>query len=308
MNYDELLTFLTVCERGSIIQAAHSLYIEQGTASRRIARLEKELGLSLFSRNRGQRETFLTEAGREFYPIARQMMALLDDANYLKSRQVGHQFRVTATNSLHSFYLLPLYKTFMNLYSSIEIYSQVEHSMEIFEMVERQETDLGFVTNLHSSPEVAAKHLLDESLVLLFHKKSDFAKSGRLEDLRDSGEIYFRYSSAYQDWHQSMFPYARRKKITLGNMVRFEQFLDDKESWAIVPERRALEYLKDHPDWSYSSSQISPPKRTIYAIWNRYPRPGARENISHFLELFASTYRRTHQPAFTLQEELEEEK
>lgn len=290
MNYEELLTFLTVCEQGSIIQAAQALYIEQGTASRRISRLEKELGLSLLNRNKGQRETFLTESGQEFYPIARQMMALMDDAMNLRSRQIGQLFRVTSTNSINSVYMLPLYKQFLHCCPDVEIYSQVEHSQEIFEMVDRHECDLGFVSALHPMPNVVTQALLTEKLVLLFHNESPFAKTGTLSDLDSDQEVFFRYSTAFKDWHQSTFPYSSRRKITLGNMTQFEIFLDTPESWSIVPERSALAFIETHPDWSYSASHIHPPVRTIYAIWNKYPRPGIRTHIHDLLNMFDSAY------------------
>ena len=47
MNYEDVLTFLTVLETQNIAQAARTLFVSQGTASTRIRRLEEELGIPL---------------------------------------------------------------------------------------------------------------------------------------------------------------------------------------------------------------------------------------------------------------------
>ncbi len=71
ISWDDARVFLAVAERGSFSGAALELQIGQPTVSRRIARLEEELGCALF--HRGRRGTELTAQGERMLPSAQQM-------------------------------------------------------------------------------------------------------------------------------------------------------------------------------------------------------------------------------------------
>lgn len=66
MKLDEIETFLAVWEHSNIAHAANQLYIGQGTASSRVLRLEEELGVQLFVRQKGLRNVVLTPEGEYF--------------------------------------------------------------------------------------------------------------------------------------------------------------------------------------------------------------------------------------------------
>lgn len=68
MNWDDIRLFLAVARAGRLADAATTLGLDEGTISRRIRRLEKDMGTSLFERTRrghaltAQGETLLAEA------------------------------------------------------------------------------------------------------------------------------------------------------------------------------------------------------------------------------------------------------
>lgn len=78
MNHRQLDCFLTVAETLNFSQAAKQLYLSQAAVSQQIQSLEKELGFPLFVRTRHQVE--LTEAGRYFYPQAREACGFFEGA------------------------------------------------------------------------------------------------------------------------------------------------------------------------------------------------------------------------------------
>src|SRR5438128_7626406 len=78
MDSDALLTFLTVHRRGGISSAAKALHRSQPAISRRIALLERELGVPLFERIAGR--TVLSSAGRVMVPYAERAVAAAQDA------------------------------------------------------------------------------------------------------------------------------------------------------------------------------------------------------------------------------------
>ena len=74
----ELLTFITVADKGSFLKAAEELYTTPASVMSRINKLEGNVGVKLFERtNQGTR---LTTAGRYFYQDAKQLISFADAA------------------------------------------------------------------------------------------------------------------------------------------------------------------------------------------------------------------------------------
>lgn len=72
MDLRQLRYFVAVAEQLHFSRAAESLYISQSSLSYHIAELEKEIGVSLFLRDR--RHVFLTPAGAAILPAAKRML------------------------------------------------------------------------------------------------------------------------------------------------------------------------------------------------------------------------------------------
>ena len=75
---DDIAVFLAVVREGSFGRAATSLLVSQPAVSERVARLEREVGTTLF--HRSTRGAALTTAGDAFLPYAQRTVDLLDDA------------------------------------------------------------------------------------------------------------------------------------------------------------------------------------------------------------------------------------
>lgn len=78
MDIDELQTFVEVADAGGISQAALRLGVSKSIVSRRLARLEAELGVQLLARS--TRGAALTEAGATFRDYAARVCSEIDIA------------------------------------------------------------------------------------------------------------------------------------------------------------------------------------------------------------------------------------
>lgn len=84
MNYYQIEAFLSIASTQSLSRAAELLYVAQSTVSHRLSTLEKELGVTLVFRNKGNRVIELTPAGERFLPIARRWEVLWDETKKIE--------------------------------------------------------------------------------------------------------------------------------------------------------------------------------------------------------------------------------
>lgn len=84
MDLKHLQYFLAVCKYLNFSRAAEALYISQPSLSYQIAELEKELGTTLFIRDR--RKVFLTPAGGALLPLATKTLNCAQEIRDLAQR------------------------------------------------------------------------------------------------------------------------------------------------------------------------------------------------------------------------------
>lgn len=122
MDWDDYRYFLAVERAGSVLGAAKRLGVNHTTVLRRIASLEKRLGVRLFERLRiGYTPT---AAGEELREVARQVeQTLLGVEHRLsgKDLQLSGVVRVTTTDTLCQSLLLPHLLAFRSQHPQIQI-------------------------------------------------------------------------------------------------------------------------------------------------------------------------------------------
>lgn len=74
-----IVAFVTVAEKLSFAEAASALSLTASTVSRKVQRLEQDVGVRLF--NRTTRSVALTEAGKSYYTRCRAIIEELDEAD-----------------------------------------------------------------------------------------------------------------------------------------------------------------------------------------------------------------------------------
>ena len=79
MTLQQLKYMITVAEKGSITEAAKTLYISQPSLSEAIKEVEKEAGITIFIRRRSG--AVPTKEGMEFLGYARQVLEQMDILN-----------------------------------------------------------------------------------------------------------------------------------------------------------------------------------------------------------------------------------
>ena len=271
MKLEEIETFLMIIETNNILQAANKLYISQSTASTRIKNLEEELGYPLFIRSKGNRNIEITPKGEAFLPIARSFINLMKDAIQIKDQKQRIRLRIGTTVLIQTTFLKYYYRDWMKLN---ELYLNIEnhHSHQIYELIEKQKLDLGFVTNLYPYPNITTAKIKEERLVILLPE-------GR--SIKQLEEIHLSYSSDYEIYFEQHFQNVT-KSIRIASSLSLLELMDDLH-FGIVPESLAKSFIDTHPEFT-SQELPSPFKLTIYAIDHKKARTSIQPQIKMILE------------------------
>ncbi|AGC43923.1 LysR family transcriptional regulator [Myxococcus stipitatus DSM 14675] len=115
--------FVRAVEEGDFTQAAKKLHLTASAVSRRISRLEEELGVKLFQRT--TRALRLTEDGRDFHARCQRLLADLEDAKESLSRsreQPAGRLRVEAPQVIGQLVLAPALPPFLARHPGLELH------------------------------------------------------------------------------------------------------------------------------------------------------------------------------------------
>ncbi|QQZ09765.1 LysR family transcriptional regulator [Heyndrickxia vini] len=168
MDFKWLHTFTTAAKHENFRKAAEELYISQPTVTVQIKLLEEEIGSPLFERD--GRKVILTEAGKRFLPIAKNMLEVYENgmADLDRFRQGYSQKLTLAMSPLIAESIMPyVLKQFMLIHPEIEISVQVLDSMNISEAVLTGEVDLG-LSRLHfNNSDLICRPLYEDPVILV---------------------------------------------------------------------------------------------------------------------------------------------
>ena len=180
MEIDQLRSFVAVAQARSFTQAAATVHLSQPAISRQIARLERELGTRLFERY--GRRVECTSDGRLLLPLAKIIVARVDDASQLIREHVGttsSKIRFGSTGTVFAHFLAPLLASFMRSYPKVHLNLVEREDALLEEAVHDGEIDCAVVT-AWGSPRVASTHVLTEEILLLVPSGHRLATSGPL--------------------------------------------------------------------------------------------------------------------------------
>lgn len=109
MDIDELCTFIEVADAGGVTAAATRLGVSKSIVSRRLARLEEDLGVQLLART--TRGAGLTEAGITFREHAAKVCAEIDIARetILPDGELRGRFRIAAPLTFGPTHFAPVF-------------------------------------------------------------------------------------------------------------------------------------------------------------------------------------------------------
>lgn len=163
----DLKAFVTVAELRSFVRTAKALNLSQPALSRRIQKLEENLGAPLFERS--TRQVSLTKFGRDFLPKMRRVIDEFE-TSMLGIRQFGARssglVSVAAVRTAVFYFLPNAMGRFAEAYPRIRVRILDVGANEGLEAVVRGEADFGINFIGASHAEIEFQRLLEDPFIL----------------------------------------------------------------------------------------------------------------------------------------------
>ena len=151
MEILDLKAFNLLAELLSISAAAKRLDVSQPTISRRIRKLERELGVSLVYR--GKRPLQLTSQGISLAKVAGTLVKTVEGLQTSMAEQEGENpVVIAATEAMERYFLPPLIMGLNQRFPRCPLTIYSHEAKNVFDMVSRGEADIGFLP-FHEVPD-----------------------------------------------------------------------------------------------------------------------------------------------------------
>lgn len=141
----EMKYIYTVYQKGSFSKAAEALFMTQPALSISVQKVENEIGMPLFNRDKKPLE--LTEAGKLYIEKIQQIQHLENELsqqlNDLTSLQTG-SLRVGGSHYFNSYILPPVIADFKKKWPGIDLHLTEAGSYELLDMLKEDQIDLTF--------------------------------------------------------------------------------------------------------------------------------------------------------------------
>lgn len=217
MEMIEIEAFVVIAQVGSFTRVAAVLHLSQPAVSRRIDLLERELEAPLFERvHSGAR---LTEAGEEFLPHARQVLAAVRDGtaavHALESGEKG-SITLALVGTLASTSLTERLRAFREAHPGIRLKLRTARSDEVSILVQQGEVTLGLRYFADPSPAVISSLAQEEELIVVCAAHSRLAAGAVTEPMALAGVPWIGFPTSIGSSGEPFTRVLERQLLKVG--------------------------------------------------------------------------------------------
>ena len=240
MDLFQLETFLAVAEERSFSRAAGRLHRTQPAVSQVVAKLEGELGETLFDRS--LRDGTLTDAGTVLREYAQKMLNLRREAGAaLQDLRALHMGRLDiAANEYTCLYLLPVLDAFRRTHPDLKIAVQRSLASRIPDEVLQHAVELGVLSFRPDDPQLRTITVYRDELVCVVGRQHALARAGQASIGRLGRETFVAHN-VESPLRQKVIAAFRRHRtplkmgIELPSLEAIKRFVERGNGVALVP-------------------------------------------------------------------------
>ncbi len=194
-----LRVFLAVAESLSFTRAAEHLFLTQSAVSHQIARLEREIGASLFDR-RGK-SISVTPSGHALVPHARRIFAAMDEASIAVRQTVRPdlgRLRIGASPSACQYIIPEALREFRESFPNYSLSIVPADSPAVIQQLLDESIDLGLAIRPDRQKRLHFHNLFIDELGFVVSPLHPWAKTAKVDrrELRDQRMVLYSRNSA----------------------------------------------------------------------------------------------------------------
>lgn len=285
MDYELLETFVVLCETKSITRTSELMYKTQPAISGRIRQLEDLLGYTLVLREKGKKSVRITPRGLAFLKTAQKLTALYGEIETCE-KQMSDTLFISSITSLSSSIVAPVCRRLINE-DHLRIILETYQTADACRLVADKITDIAFVSSISSVNAVNGVRC-EEAATLEFSVIKYCETPGpegtlSSADLNPALEIYQRWSSAYQIWHDRRFG-EDKYQVEVDSVNLLKDFMKGTDCWSIVQDCNLPDLKKQMPIQTYKLLD-PPPPRIAYMLTNQFPDRSIQHALTRFREV-----------------------
>jgi len=200
MDIDLLKTFLEVNRTRHFSRAAENLYVTSAAVSARIKLLEKQLGIEVFARNRGNIQ--LTGEGERLLPYAETMIntwaQTLQDLRL--QPELDGRIHIGATSNLWALSLERKLLELCDNFPALAIHAEGHTSIGLSRRLSNRTLDMVLIHDPPFSSELHSEKVGEIKLILASNQGAS-----KFSDAVTGGYIYIDWGTAFSGFHARKF-------------------------------------------------------------------------------------------------------
>lgn len=233
MDYFLLETFIVASETLNLSQTAAILYKTQPTITNRIKLLEKYLGFSLFIRQKGKRNIILTGKGKDFLPIARELMKLYDDVDDVQSN-LQKSLTISSIDSIGTT-IVPEVCKYLRRDKDLSLTIKTYQTPESYRAVAEREVDIAFVSEKIEMKNVVCEAAFQQDyFVVKPCSEPGAVKNIHPRDLDIEEEVFQSWGEGFWAWHTKWWGDAKVPPVRVDSNALLVPFLTDRNKWSVI--------------------------------------------------------------------------
>ena len=203
MDTESLYLFRDLCRTRNMTQTAKNFFLTQSTLSKRLARLEEELGYPLLLRSKGRQEAELTGKGERFLGVVVHMLELYEEGLSFREEQERYLLRLGCMRSAQEYFLAGFLQDYLLGHHRSRLTMEDHHSVEIRDLLQEGLLDVGIVQIPLASRGLVSELLYEEPFLVVMKEPGHFQgkKIISMEELDGKQEIFQIFTEDFRSRH-----------------------------------------------------------------------------------------------------------
>jgi DNA-binding transcriptional LysR family regulator len=288
MRLEDVQTFLRIIATKTLGQAADDLHLTPSSVSKRLQRLEGDVGAKLIERHKGVRTITLTQAGMAFVEIANRWLEIQNDVQALQTVSEQLPLAVGSLESQNIAFFSRLYSELLRHRPLLRLKITQRHSDEMYSLVDKRVIHVGFSLLDLYNPNVTVRPCYREPLVGLRMASGVSVRKEertvRVSDLDPQHELYMEWSNSLRVWHSQHWDPSAPGRVRVDSLNVIRDLLHESERWTIFPYSLAKACLAQGNLEIFRISP-APPERVCYALTHKFPMEQTLAALEIFNEI-----------------------